>query len=169
MKSRFVKTNAKPRGFTLIEVMMAVMLIGLAIVSLVASSGAFTRYNAMGVDLSTAEFLIEEIRELTAPLSVVDPVSGKAVFGAETGETTLAAYDDIDDFNGQSFNPPVDAERTQMPEFVAYTQQVTVQNVTPADLTVTAANHSTDLYRVTVAITKAGRTIASASWIRAKY
>jgi hypothetical protein len=99
----------------------------------------------------------------------VDPSSGTTTFGAETGETTVAAYDDIDDFNGKSFNPPVDVERVQMPEFAAYTQQVTVQNVTPADLTVTAANHTTDLYRVTVAITKAGRTIASASWIRAKY
>ena len=169
MKSRFVKANAKPRGFTLVEVLMAAMLIGLAITALVASSGAFTLYNAAGVDLSTAEFLIEEIRELTAPLSVVDPVSTTTIFGAEAGETTVAAYDDVDDFNGQSFNPPVDVERTQMPEFAAYTQQVAVQNVTPADLTQTAANHTTDLYRVTVTITKGGRTITSASWIRAKY
>jgi prepilin-type N-terminal cleavage/methylation domain-containing protein len=145
MKSRFVKANVKPRGFTLLEVLMAAMLIGLAIAALAASSGAFTLYNAAGVDLSTAEFLIEEIRELTAPVSFAD----------------LGAY-------GVSHNPPVDAGGAEMPEFAVYTQQIAVQYVNPANLTLISGT-ATDLRRVTVTIAKSGRTITSSSWIRAKY
>jgi prepilin-type N-terminal cleavage/methylation domain-containing protein len=145
MKSRFVKANVKPRGFTLVEVLMAAMLIGLAIASLVASSGAFTLYNAAGVDLSTAEFLIEEIRELTAPVLFAD----------------LGAY-------AQTYSPPRDVNGDELSDFNAYKQVITIEYVTPADLTLTSTT-ATDLRRVTVTITKGGRTITSSSWIRAKY
>lgn len=162
---RAKKTTA---GFTLLEALMAAMLIGLAIAALAASSGAFTRYNAAGVDLSTAEFLIEEIRELTAPLPVGDPTSGVTTFGAESGES-LATYDDLDDFHLKSYSPPVDAGRNVMSEFSAYRQQILIQNVTPADLNTTAGNHSTSVYRVTVNVSKNGVPISSSSWVRTRY
>lgn len=146
MKSRFVKTNAKPCGFTLIEVMMAVMLIGLAIVSLVASSGAFTRYNAMGVDLSTAEFLIEEIRELTAPVAFAD----------------LGAY-------GQTYSPPRDANGDELSDFNVYKQVITIEYANPADLAQQPYTTPSDFRRVTVKILKNNQQITSSSWIRAKY
>jgi len=164
-----MNTRQYKTGFTLLDALLAVMLIGLAVAGLAASSGAFTQYNAAGVDLSTAEFLIEEIRELTAPLPAVDPTSGTATIGTESGEIAVGNYDDLDDFHNKSFSPPIDVSRTAMPEFSAFTQQVTVQNVSPANLTQAVANHSTDLYRVTVTITKNGQTISSASWIRARY
>lgn len=154
-------------GFTLLEALMAAMLIGLAIAALAASSGAFTAYNAAGVDLSTAEFLVEEIRELTAPLPVGDPNGGTA-FGADPGES-LATYDDLDDFHLRSYSPPIDAGRTVMPEFGAFTQRILIHNVTASDLNVTAGNHSTDFYRVTVTVLKSGVPITSSSWIRARY
>ena len=45
--------HGKNQGFSLIEALLAAMLIGLAIAALAASSGAFTMYNAAGLDLST--------------------------------------------------------------------------------------------------------------------
>lgn len=161
----------KNSGFTLLEALVAAMLIGLAIAALAASSGAFTAYNAAGVDISTAEFLIEEIRELTAPLPVTEPgwtpVAGAAL-GPNSGET-LATYDDVDDFHLRTYNPPIDAGRTAMPEFSAFTQQIMIRNVTAADLTQQAQSHSTVFYQVTVTISKNGTPISSSSWIRARY
>ena len=89
-------------GFTLIEVLIAILLVGLAIVSLVSANGSFTQANGAGVELSTAEFLIEQIRELSAVLDVIDPDTGIATFGPEASET-LADYDDLDDFHGAVF------------------------------------------------------------------
>ena len=158
----------KAGGFTLLEVLFASVLIGLAIAALVATSGAFTMKNGFGADLSTAEFLIEEIRELTAGLTVIDPQSGKDIFGVESGENAVAQYDDVDDFDGQSFCPPVDLSGTPLPDFAAFTQQITVVNVNPSNLDQVVSDHGSDLVRVTVTITKNGTPVSSASWIRAR-
>jgi hypothetical protein len=61
--------------------------------------------NGYGVDLSTAEFLIEEMRELTAN---------------EDFDTLLAGYD------GQTFNPPKDVSNSDMPAFAEFSQQVQI-------------------------------------------
>jgi prepilin-type N-terminal cleavage/methylation domain-containing protein len=53
-------------GFSLIEVLIAIILVGLAITALLATNQSFTIANSAGTDLSTAEFLIEQIRELMA-------------------------------------------------------------------------------------------------------
>jgi type II secretory pathway pseudopilin PulG len=137
-------------GFTLIEALIAAMLIGLAIAALVSSSGAFTMYNAAGLDLSTSEFLIEEIRELTAPV----------------------AFAGLGAFDGQVYNPPREADNlvdTRMPEFAAYTQHVTVEYVNATDLTHIWTSGPKDFRRITVTISKNGQTITSTSWIRAQY
>ena len=70
-------------GFSLIEVLIAILLVGLAIASLVTANSAFTKANSAGTELSTAEFLIEQIRELKKhgiPYEVFPGVT--AAFGA---------------------------------------------------------------------------------------
>jgi len=138
------RRGPKSQAFTLLEALFAVLLIGLAIVSLVAASGAFTMANGAGLDLSTAEFLIEEIREMTAPMS----------------------FDSLMALNGTSYNPPVDLAGTAMADLDAYTQQVTVQSVNPANLSVPQAD--TDILRVRAAILKNGKAVSSADWIRTR-
>jgi prepilin-type N-terminal cleavage/methylation domain-containing protein len=162
------RNNAARCGFTLIEAMIAMLIIGLTIAALVASTGAFSRTNAAGIDLSTAEFLIEEIRELTASLPVVDPQTGAATFGPEAGETSLAQCDDLDDFNGASYSPPIDINRAVLASFPNFTQQIQVRNVAVNNFSTVVANHSTNFYRVTVTILMNGSAINSATWIRAR-
>jgi len=156
-------------GFTLLEALFAAMLIGLVVAALAASSTAFTMANGYGMDLSTAEFMIEEIRDMTATLPVVDPQTQAAVFGAESDETAVALFDDVDDFHSASFCPPLDIGRTAMNEFDAFTQQVTVENVSATDLTATVSQHASDFVRVTVTVLKNNVPVASTSWIRARY
>ena len=157
----------KKGGFSLIEVLIAMILVGLAIASLVAANSSFTKANATGTDLSTAEFILEQIRELTAMLPVVDPETEIATFGPE--EASLADYDDLDDFDNAGFSPPVSADRQTLNDFTAFTQKVTVENVNPADFEQVAADHSTGFVRVTVVVEMNSATISSASWIRARY
>jgi type II secretory pathway pseudopilin PulG len=160
---RIMKKNA----FTLIEALIAVILISLAIVSLLAANSAFTQANAAGTYLSTAEFLIEQIRELTALLPVVDPNSGTGVFGAE--EPALADYDDLDDLDGKIFSPPISADRTVLNDFAAFSQQITVENVNPTNFEQVVPDHSGNFVRVTVKVLLGSKEISSTSWIRARY
>lgn len=158
-------TIMKKHGFSLIEVLIAILLVGLAIVSLIVASGSFTKANAAGTDLSTAEFLIEQIRELTTLLPVIDPQTGDSTFGPESGET-LANYDDLDDFDGVSFSPPINANRQTLSSFDAFSQQVTVENVSDSNFGQVVGDHSSDFIRVTVQVFLNSKEISSTSWLR---
>jgi hypothetical protein len=140
-----MKTNKMKSGFTLVEALFAAMLLGLVIAALAAASGAFTMANGYGVDLSTSEFLIEEMRELTAN---------------ETFADLLANYD------GQTFNPPKDLSNSDMTDFSEFSQQVDIDYVQADNLDQDSAV-ATDFVRVTVTITKSGTPVCSTSWIRA--
>ena len=155
------------RGFALIAVLVAVMLIGLAVVALMTVSMSSTQINSAGIELSTAEFLIEQIREQIDLLAVVDPNTDTAYFGAE--EAGVANYDDVDDFDGANFCPPISSEKEVLSDLLAYSQQVTVENVSESNLEQVVSNHSSPHVRVTVNVLLNGSEISSNSWIRTNY
>ena len=144
----------KKAGFSLIEVLVAIILIGLAIAALVAASSSFTRANAAGAELTTAEFLIEQIRELTATL----------LYDASHNEL----YDFVGADGVQSFCPPIGADGNDLDGFAAFTQQVTVKNVSGSDLE-QVVGYDSGFVRVSVEVSLNSRPISSVSWIRAKY
>jgi prepilin-type N-terminal cleavage/methylation domain-containing protein len=156
-------------GFSLVEVLVAVLLVGLAIAALVVTNSSFTQANAAGTYLSTAEFLAEQIRELTILLPVVDPQTEIATFGPEAGEPNVVDYDDLDDFDGASFTPPINSKRLPLNEFVAFTQQVTVQNVNAGDFEQIIPDHGSPFVRVTVKVFLKDEEIVSIDWVRAWY
>lgn len=159
--------RAKP-GFTLLEALLAVVIIGVSLTAIVAAMGAYTQVTGAGLNLSTAEFLIEEIRELSATLPVVDPDTGIDTFGVETGESAVTDYDDLDDFDGQTFSPPIDISGAALAAFPAFSQQIVVENVSASDFENVVADHSSDFVRVTVSVLLNGNQVSSASWIRAR-
>jgi prepilin-type N-terminal cleavage/methylation domain-containing protein len=160
----------KNSGFSLVEVLIAVALVGLAIVSLVAANSVFTQNNATALKLSTSEFLMEQVKELTMLLPVVDPQT-KTYFGSKGGETLLI-YDDIGDFDDATFSPPINADRQTLSTLAAFTQKVTVQKVSPSNFELVIADDEVPLHpfvRITVDIYCHGQKQASSSWIRANY
>lgn len=167
MKNQISKFLNFSSGFSLIEVLFAILLVGLAITALLLASNSFTIANDAGTDLSTAEFLIEQIRELTALLPVIDPQTGTATFGPE--EANLAGYDDLDDFDGASFSPPINSTRNILNDFAAFRQNVTVVNVNAANFEQVVSDHGSSFARITVKIFLNSKEISSTSWIRSRY
>ena len=163
------KTPKTKNAFTLVEVLMASTIVALAVVSLLWANTCFTSANGAGCDLSTAEFLIEQIRELMVMTAVVDPESGASVFGIEAGETTLADYDDLDDFDGLSFCPPINARREALTEFSRFRQEITVVNVSDSNFEQVTSDHGSDFVKVTVDVFSGNKKIGSLSWIRTSY
>ena len=160
--------NKNKSGFTLIEALVATAIIGIAIAALLVSNVSHSQANAYGMNTSTAEFLIEEIRAMTTPLDVVDPNTGTATFGIESGESSLADYDDLDDFDDLTFSPPVNVNGTILNDFSQYSQIITVVNVDAGDFTSVIADHGSSIVRVSVSIVMNGKEISSTSWIRAE-
>lgn len=157
----------KRTGFTFAEVLIAIVLIGIAIASLVGANSAFSKSNGAAIELSTAEFLIEQIRELMVFLPVTDPQTGAEVFGPEDGEAAVAAYDDIDDFDDTVFSPPIDLQRQTLSELSGFSQRITVKNVSDADFSIVQPDLTTSFVKVTVGIIVNSRTVSTASWIHA--
>ena len=162
------------KGFSFVEILISIMLVGLAITALVGANNSFTMANGTGADLSTAEFLIEQIRELTTLLPVVDPaVTTWTTLGPEPGETIVASYNDVDDFDGfdsTSLGAPIDTNRNTLPALASFSQSVTVEKVSQSDFNVTVADSNASPFaKITVSISRNNQTISSASWIRASY
>jgi len=136
----------KKNGFTLIEILIAVILIGVAVVGLVASSISFTESNGFGTDFSTAEFLVQQIRELTA----------------------MTDYSDLFNYDGVSYNPPRGTNNEVLNDFSEFTQVVTVENVSDFDFETIVTDYSSNFIRVTARVFLNSRELCSASWIRAQ-
>lgn len=162
----------RPAGFTLIEVSLAMVIVGVGIVAMMQLLAVCTTQNRAGGEITVATLLAENIRETMAGLPLTDPIFGHGTFGAESGQS-LAAYDDVDDFDGQSFNPPIDAFRNPIPELSNYTQIVSVDPVQPTQLS-NAVSKSTFTGAVRVRVKVMFRTddslpleeVHQASWIR---
>jgi len=165
------------RGFTLLETMLTTIIVGVAITALVKLVLTMTIQNVASQRMTTGTMLANNVREMLAGLPFSDPSNGTLTFGPETGESSLAAFNDVDDFDG--FNStvrndipvgqpvgPVDAARrvitwinpdgiTEVPaEWRNWRQEVTVDPVDPNNLSVAypKPNTSRTIIRVTVAI-----------------
>jgi len=141
----------KRGGFSLLEALIAAILIGLVIASLVAANIAFTKANAAGTDLSTAEFLIEQIRERSISVNYDDLLYG------------------LEHFDGVTFSPPINAHGESLNAFAAFSEQITVENVSENDFEQVVPYDSSSFIRVTAKVSLNSREISSASWIRARY
>ncbi len=169
--------TARPcAGFTLLETALATVILGVGILALIDAQASFTRLNDTSSSSATGAYLANELRERMRDLPRHDPVTGLytsivngqstlAGWGRETGESTLADMDDLDDFDGVSFGTggtfpgPIDATGRVLAELDSsgnalvangaqvnmrgWTQAVAVEKVDPRNFaTVRARNYA---------------------------
>lgn len=136
------------RGFTLLEAVLTTMIVGIGITGTMRLAYTCAQQNMMAGHMTTGMHLASHIREAMARLPFNDPLSGPLNFGAEPGEL-LADFDDVDDFDGQIFNPPIDARRQPLSGFDAYSQEVVVWPVYPNKLSVNTNPANPDIPKAT--------------------
>jgi prepilin-type N-terminal cleavage/methylation domain-containing protein len=120
-------------GFTLLESLMALVIIGVGILAFVDAQSAFTQSNNWSSQAATGMLLANEVREMTRRLPRHDPVTGLWVsgtgagavlngWGRESGEVAVTDIDDMDDLDGVTFGSggtfagPIDAFGAVVPE-----------------------------------------------------
>lgn len=156
------RRHHRARGFTLIEAALTTVIVSTGVLSILAAQQAYHQKNDWAQRSGTAMLLANEIRELTLPLPLFDPINGQTIPGPDPGELTIDDYDDLDDFAGimdaggnfpgTTINPPIDALRRPILDMTQWTQVVTVGSVLESDiaLTYTQDPGTTALTRVTV-------------------
>jgi len=172
-------------GFTLIEASLAIVIVGTGVLAILAAQQAYHRKNDWAQRSSTGMLLANELRELTLSMPMHDPVTSDQVMGAEVNESTVADFDDLDDFAGDvsvggygeglTFDPPINALRQQINDLPGWSQTIEVVNVFPDNINVTSdlaqPLGTTDMMRVTVSARYQGprmdapMTVAQLTWV----
>ncbi len=104
-----------PRGFTILETMMALTIILVGVLAVIQAQRSFLYNNIWSSHAATANYLANEIREFTRALPRHDRFAGGLYFtfpgdpdslagwGPEPGDDSPEDLDDLDDFDGAVF------------------------------------------------------------------
>ena len=165
------RQRPKKRGFTLVEVAVAIVIVGTGSVALMQLAMTCTMQNRAAADTTSAAMLAQHVQEMLALLPISDPAYGPTSFGLEPGET-VATADDVDDFDGVTFSPPVDSTRTALSGFAGFSQVITVVPVDNKKLsgntngTDVAKTTYTGAVRIRVDIKRGTKVVHTLEWVR---
>ena len=149
-------------GFTLIDTSMATIMGGIGVASLMSAIAASTRVNNDAKTLTTASFLLQEVREMTADLPFEDP-DEEEIWGPE--EVAPANYDDLNDYLQIEFSPPVAADGTTLNQLNAWSQSIRVVSVDENNVRIVTAPGSTGMARLEATISLNGVTVLEGTWL----
>ena len=135
------RTRCRSGGFTLMEAVFTIMIVGLGVVALMQVFASGTNVNDFGNKLSTAVFLAGELRSMTDDVDFVD----------------------LPDFDGSTYSG-VDSNEVALPGMQDYQQVLAVEDVNPVDMTVEVGGM--DMYRLTATVTYKGQLLSEISWLR---
>ncbi len=156
----FNRCNRFSKGFSLAEVLVAVVVIAVALVPviMVFSQGVKQGKTPQQITVATmlAQDLLEEIMPKKFDENPVNPVAPVSL-GPDTGETrsglpTTRNYDDVDDYRNYTESPPREVDGTAMTEYTGYTRTVAVDYVSETNVD-TVSSVITRFKRVRVTVT----------------
>jgi len=148
-------------GFTLVETALAIVIVGVGVISMMAAQEAWHHQNNWAQQVGMASRLGNEIREMTLVLPRHDPVTGEATWGSELNELSVADFDDLDDFDGNGSGiifsgdddtGPLNSLRETIIGLEDWSQEVRVWNVDPGDVNVVLADGASDWMMVEVIV-----------------
>jgi MSHA pilin protein MshD len=145
-------TTSRRGGFTLVESMIAVLIVSGLLVASLGTFGAIARARQMQTDRTLAYGLADQLLAEIMQCYFKEP-GGGITLGPDAGETR-ATYDDVDDYDGLSNTPPQQRDGTVLTEFAGWTRSVSVTCVRPdAPGTAVVGADSPVLKRIVVTVT----------------
>ena len=138
MNSCFVRIPKVPRrtpGFTLVEAVISIVLVGVLLVAAINTLGATAvstrniEHQALGYTLA-ADLMAEILSQ-----AYEEPVDNVA-FGRESGESggSRVDWDDVDDYDGWSATPPETKDEEPLDGYDQWTRSIEVASVNPTSL-----------------------------------
>lgn len=150
-------TCADARGFSYVEVLVAMVILAGAVTSMGFALGSSRTVGADNARNATATYLVQDGIAWASGLKRSEPGS-PASFGPESGETA-ATFDDVDDLDGLAQAPPIDCAGTVFDS--RWTRTFKVESVDLVDPRVVVTPASTKLMRVRVVVLDAGAEVAA--------
>ena len=138
-------------GFTIIESVMSILIVGGMLVMVINTLGSSVRGRKIRQTQSRAPALASQLMAEILQASYAD-LTETPVFGREASETgsNRGSFDDVDDYHNWS-GTPQNKDGTILTGMDGWTRSVTVQYVLPTDLSsVSATDQGIKLITVTV-------------------
>ncbi|MEM7623552.1 MAG: prepilin-type N-terminal cleavage/methylation domain-containing protein [Planctomycetota bacterium] len=90
------------RGFSMLEVAVSSVLVGVTLASALNATGSAFRAHALARDIERRAVLSEALLCEIVSLAYEDPGGTSSTLGRDDAETGRATFDDVDDFDGYS-------------------------------------------------------------------
>lgn len=151
------------RGFTLIEAGFVTVVIGLCTVATLQLMAVGTVSNDQSAEMTVAVNLANNVRDIMVGLPLYDPQNPTQFISREA---SVALYDNVTDFDSQTYSPPLDSNRLALTNYPTWSQQIVVQSVGEDDLSTTKTSSAAEnAARVTVTITHGGKAVYRTGWV----
>ncbi len=164
------RSKSVPRGLTLIEVMISIVLVSTILLVSVTASANLMRNNQQRRDTALGQQLSSQFLDEISSLDFRDRVEPS--YGLETGEigSDRTTFDDVDDYHGYVISPPTHRDGTTVENFDGWTVTVAVWPVNPdaTGITTTDATAQSPLRLVVVdCTTPEGTTMTAGTFVSA--
>ena len=156
--------NRHTRGFSLIEAVATILVLGIALMAVVQTMSFAFRKQSDGLwqsrTVALAEAYLEEMSakrydEATSPGGIpacAPAATPCSTVGPDAGETRVT-YDDVDDYHGLDESPPLDATGTARSGYDGFRVQITVAYLDAAQVTALGLDDPSDAKRVEIRVT----------------
>jgi len=120
--------GARRRGTSLIEVVMAILVMGVILVGALSLAGAAIRSRRVAADQNTGAYLADELIAEIMSLPYTDPEDGGSNRGLESGENnaTRADFDDVDDYENWTESEIQEKDGTVQADYAGWSRSVRV-------------------------------------------
>ena len=143
-------------GFTLTEVMIASVVIGIGVSASLFGMTSSLDSSGRSQEMLTGMALAENLFQLAQGLAFSDP-EGDDGIGPELGENGVDDYDDVNDFDGSTFAPPLDAAGVEIDALTGWSQEVSVYCVDLESMERLEIPEETGLVEMEVVVSRSGR------------
>lgn len=166
--------NARPGqtrlGLSLIEVTISVVIVAVMMVAALTTVSGVMHARQVSQNRQVARTLAETLMAEIMSKEYQDPDTVGESFGQETGEAATgnrSLFDDVDDYDGWSANPPQWSDGVVVPNRQDWTRSVDVFCTSPADLNMELPNSwDFGLKRITVTVSYGGEEMVTLVAIR---
>jgi len=164
-----MRPRAPARAFTLVEVILTVLIVGVGTVASMRALPVILKISRASHQGLVAQRLATDLLAEISLLPFEDP-DGSPKFGPEADESkdTRADFDDIDDYNQWKAAPPQKKDGSTEPGCPEYARAVSVASVKVWNFTEVVSPGSSDAKLITITVTREGMTPVTVATVRLK-
>ena|GEM_PF-2500758 len=146
-------------AFSYVEALISVVILGLGVVTGMHLYGTYARGMVIDSETLVGRQLAADLMAEILTKDFEDQAYAPGNFGRGGSETSRRDFNDVDDYDTWSENPPADLDGNPLAAGVydGYQRDVAVWNVDPTDLTTVQSDGSTSAKAIRVTVTRNGK------------